>query len=155
MKNKIPKYHIFWQRWEDPFTQMKNQIEKQVRSNHIEQANSFNDDCDDMGQAGQMIHHNINAMPMMSTPMGLVPMPIPDIASFNFWVGHSNFYITKQIFDLLDKTSGVETLDYFSPYRFRIAIGRAFNENTVKNNIAKTITQHFINNAKKTNHIPT
>uniref|UniRef100_A0A6M3LF61 Uncharacterized protein n=1 Tax=viral metagenome TaxID=1070528 RepID=A0A6M3LF61_9ZZZZ len=154
MKKNIPKYHIFWQRWQDPFTQIKDQIEKQSRSQNINKAN-FSGSYEDEYESAQHIQSfPMISTPMMPTPMGLMPIPTPDISSFNFWIGHTNFNITKTIFDLLDKMPGIETLECSSPYRFRIAIGRAFNENIVKNNIAQMISRYFIANAKKTHNIP-
>jgi len=91
----------------------------------------------------------------MSTPMGLVPAPVPDIASFNFWVGHTNFIITNSIAKILDTTVGIEALDLFSPYRFRIAIGKAFNEESIKKNIATLIHKYLTAYEQTQNNIAT
>jgi hypothetical protein len=71
---------------------------------------------------------------LLMTPMGFVPMTEWNNPGkiFNFWIAHTNFRITEEIQDIIDKTDGVESLDVFSPYRWRIAIGHAFNSIDVK-----------------------
>lgn len=58
---------------------------------------------------------------------------------FNFWMGHTNFDISKKIAQIIERTDGVETLDIFTRYRFRISIGKAFNDSETMRNINKTI----------------
>jgi len=57
----------------------------------------------------------------------------------NIWLGHCNFYITKELAVELDKISGVEVLTVLSPYRFRIAIGKGFTTVKVKAIIEKKL----------------
>lgn len=59
---------------------------------------------------------------------------------FNFYIGHSNFYITRAIVEYLSKTEGIESLDILSPYRFRIAIGKLF----LPEEILSSIEEHLI-----------
>lgn len=64
--------------------------------------------------------------PQVITIAGIVPV------DFNFWVGHTNFKLTQHICETINDFDGIEMLDIFSPYRFRIAIGLAFDESLVK-----------------------
>lgn len=68
------------------------------------------------------------------TPFGILPLTdYNDLSKvFNFWVGHTNFYLSKKVITLLARTPGVETLDPMTPYRFRISIGKAFVSSEVK-----------------------
>lgn len=77
----------------------------------------------------------------LATPMGFIPLAEWSTPSkvFNFWVAHTNFRMTDEIQDLLDSAPGVETLDIFTPYRWRISIGKAFNGREVKDNIQKLL----------------
>lgn len=147
MKNKHPKYLILWQKWYDPITQMQNQVKSHIRTNNLNSANTEVEPS--------MLSIPVMSTPMMSTPMGLVPAPVPDIASFNFWVGHTNFIITNSIAKILDTTVGIEALDLFSPYRFRIAIGKAFNEESIKKNIATLIHKYLTAYEQTQNNIAT
>lgn len=75
--------------------------------------------------------------PFIQTPYGAVPykMFAPNKSNLNFWVGNTNFDIDEKFSTILENTKGVEIVDIFSPYKFRIAIGLAFKENVVKNRI--------------------
>jgi hypothetical protein len=77
--------------------------------------------------------------------MGIVPMNEHTASGriFNFWTGHTNFNITKNIFSIIDSTPGVECLDIFTRYRFRIAIGKAFNDSSVMKDIQETIYDYL------------
>jgi len=55
--------------------------------------------------------------------------------SFDCWMGHTNFNITKEIKDKLNRTEGVEILKICSRYRFFIGIGRMFDFTDVRKNI--------------------
>ena len=73
--------------------------------------------------------------------MGIIPVNDNTASGklFNFWVGHTNFDISKKIANIIEKTDGVETLDIFTRYRFRIAVGKAFDDSEIMRNINKTI----------------
>ena len=81
--------------------------------------------------------------------MGIIPINESTTSGkvFNFWVGHTNFNISKPIAEVIENAEGVETLDIFTRYRFRISVGKAFDDSTVMRNInTKVYTE--LNNAK-------
>ena len=65
---------------------------------------------------------------------------IPSGKIFNFWVGHTNFDITRNIQQVISSVTGVEILDVFTRYRFRIAVAKAFKDRNVMNDISKAIS---------------
>lgn len=65
------------------------------------------------------------------TPMGRFPK------DFRLWFGHTNFNLSKKRIKTIENVPGVESLDVFSPYRFRIGIGLAFDQTDVRLNIQK------------------
>ena len=75
------------------------------------------------------------------TPMGIIPVTEHTRAGsvFNFWTAHANFRMTKEIFKIIDDTDGVETFDVYTPYRWRVSIGKAFNSQEVKQKIAANL----------------
>jgi hypothetical protein len=77
--------------------------------------------------------------------MGIVPINDNTASGkiFNFWVGHTNFNVTKHIFRILENTDGVETLDVFTRYRFRIGIGKAFSDSVVMKDIQQSIYSYL------------
>jgi hypothetical protein len=78
---------------------------------------------------------------IIMTPMGIIPLHEKTACTkiFKFWVGHTNFNITNQIASLIEQTDGVEILDIFTRYRFRIAIGKAFKDREVMQQIQETL----------------
>jgi len=150
---KTPKYHIIWQKLEDPLTQLKNSLNLQSRiQNNLSDFDENQDGIDVQNMQNiQMMH----AVPMISTPMGIMPAPMSSMSTFNFWLVHTNFYITTNIWNIINTAPGVESLDIFSPYRFRMAIGQAFSTDAVKYNIAVKLTQYLKAYAKTQNDIPT
>jgi hypothetical protein len=67
------------------------------------------------------------------------------IASFDCWMGYTNFNITEDVKDKLDSTEGVEVLKVLSRYRFFVGVGRMFDFKDVRRKIEQTI----INKGKK------
>jgi|TARA_B100001094_G_scaffold252945_1_gene251146 hypothetical protein len=57
------------------------------------------------------------------------------LASFDCWVGHTNFDITPSIKDKLEKTTGIEVLKIQSRYRFFVGVGKMFDFKQVRKNI--------------------
>lgn len=79
---------------------------------------------------------------LLMTPMGFVPMTEWNNPGkvFNFWIAHTNFRMTEEIQNIIDTTDGVESLDVFSPYRWRIAIGQAFDSVEVKERVRQNLS---------------
>ena len=151
-----PKYHIIWQKWEDPLTKLKNNLNLKSRiQDNLSDFDENQDEADVQNVQNVQNMQMMHAIPMISTPMGVMPAPMSDMSTFNFWLGHTNFNITFNIWQILNTTPGVETLDIFSPYRFRMAIGQAFSTDVVKYNVAVKITQYLKSYAKAQNDIPT
>lgn len=65
--------------------------------------------------------------------------------SFDCWMGHTNFNLTKDIRDKLNRTEGVEVLKICSRYRFFIGVGRMFDFKDVR----KTIEDLFLGEGEK------
>ena len=82
---------------------------------------------------------------VMATPMGIIPITENTSSSkiFNFWMGHTNFSITHRVAEIIEEAEGVETLDVFTRYRFRIAIGKAFIDSSIMKNINDSVYEHL------------
>jgi hypothetical protein len=77
--------------------------------------------------------------------MGVIPINENTASNkiFNFWMGHTNFDITKDIVDTIEETSGVESLDIFTRYRFRISVGKAFDDSQIMRDINDRVYEHL------------
>lgn len=129
---------IIWQKWIDPFGE--DDLE-----DHIPNKEPFTDineqEIDTIDEEHTEKRKYIYGIKAIATPMGIVPINESTASSkiFNFWLGHTNFSITEKIARMIEQTDGVETLDIFTRYRFRIAVGKAFNDSDVMRDINKTI----------------
>lgn len=135
---------IKWEKWVDPF------------GTDMDEAKwtDYNDDITDLNDIASpeqedVPHHIVSSQPpvkVIASPLGLIPYNEHTASSkiFNFWLGHTNFNISTNIKDLIEKIDGVEILDIFTRYRFRIAIGKCFNDADVMNTINQNIYE-FLN----------
>lgn len=144
MNNSI----IVWQKWSDPFGEDDNILEDDSTDDNDNNDNKFlteehNHDTEQLPDK----HKKILGIKAIATPMGIIPMTENTASGkiFNFWLGHTNFDITKKIASIIEKTQGVETLDIFTRYRFRISVGKAFKDSDVMRDINKKIYQETEN----------
>lgn len=155
---------IIWQKWVDPFG--GDDLEQYLLSSIADQINDpdFEEELDEeLEEYNNIIEEeyeeeyeedNIREKVMktpirvMATPMGIIPMTENTASGkiFNFWVGHTNFDITKKIADMIEKTDGVETFDVFTRYRFRVGVGKAFSDSETMREINSKVYE-TLNNA--------
>lgn len=132
-------YQIVWEKWIDPFGE---DIEET-------QWGSYDDDDEDLDTLStqkEIFKNQTKPIKVISSPMGLIPYNEHTSSGkiFNFWVGHTNFNISKGVVDIVENCEGVEILDVFTRYRFRIAIAKCFNDNEVMIMIKNEIS-NFLN----------
>ena len=109
--------------------------EKQIIWQHVSSLNSTFpaideetlEDVDGLTQEDLNILKNerkkIEEMPKaILTPAGVVSLP-DDADPFDFWIGNTNFYLSKTLVDIISNSEGVEYFLPISPYRFKIAVG--------------------------------
>lgn len=129
---------IIWQKWADPFGESEDNNDHDIVDNEI------GDFLEEEIENNTAINLQ-KPIKVISTPMGIIPIN-DDTASgkiFNFWLGHTNFNITAKIAHLIESIDGVEALNIFTRYRFRIAIGKAFVDSVVMNNIQITVYEYL------------
>jgi hypothetical protein len=148
---------IIWQKWVDPFGEedIDNGIESLLNDNEDIEP-SFHEEDEDLDshedtlKPEQKIIKTLKKnIRVIATPMGIIPFTENTASGkiFNFWVGHTNFSITQNIASIIEETDGVEALDIFTRYRFRIAVGKAFNDSDVMRNINNQTYQWLEDNA--------
>jgi hypothetical protein len=125
---------IIWEKWVDPFGQDEEETKWTDYDNENDDIDEDYDDTLNLDSASSPINRSIK---VIQSPMGLIPYNEYTAPSklFNFWIGHTNFDITPTIIEILEKANGIEILDIFSRYRFRIAIGKCFNDADVMTDI--------------------
>jgi hypothetical protein len=109
---------IMWEQWKDPYC--------------IEEV----EESPEEWQEAPTPKNNYNGK-LLFTPLGVVPLTEESMPSkvFNFWTANTNFNITTKIAEMISKVDGVEVLTVFTRYRFRIGVGKAFDELDVRRSI--------------------
>lgn len=127
---------VMWEKWRDPF----GSDEEVVQNILSEEESEYDDDPSDIHEP----QHPQNIR-VMATPMGIIPVTEYTASGkiFNFWTGHTNFDITEKIATIIEKIEGVESLDVFTRYRFRISVGKAFSDSTVMRNITNKVYKYL------------
>ena len=129
---------VYWEKWIDAYEEHTEDIE-------IEE--------EEIGYEEEIFAEKLplmNHIKSIMTPFGIMPLTEQSLASqhFKFWVGHSNFKLTDNVYNIVGNTEGVETLDILTPYRFRIAIGKMF----VDRDVMSTVRTNLLEYIKDTNH---
>lgn len=126
---------IKWEKWIDPFDNIEEDTDISEDPVYID-----DDENVDQNLSPKFIAQN-KPVRVLATPMGIIPMNEYTASGkiFNFWVGHSNFNITHNVAKIIEETDGVESLDIFTRYRFRISIGKAFTDSIVMRDINSKI----------------
>jgi hypothetical protein len=133
---------IIWEKWIDPFGR---DVDETKWTDYNNTANDLNDLLPPYDELDENFdsHKRIlnNPIKVIASPLGLIPYNEHTASSkiFNFWLGHTNFNISNQIKDLIEQSEGIEILDIFTRYRFRIAIGKCFTDAVIMNNVNKKI----------------
>ena len=132
---------IVWQKWFDPLGEddldqmevMESATEPEFYTEEDEESAHMEDDSEE--------EFYKPPTKVIMTPMGIVPYTENTASNkiFNFWVGHTNFNLNLSICRLIEDTDGVETLDIFTRYRFRIGVGKLFDDKTVMRDINETV----------------
>ena len=153
------EYQIIWQKWLDPLGEDDlDHIHTDKNEQDFSLDNDIGDFYDDTNldneenETQDIQEENIQfykkATRVIMTPMGIIPYTENTASNkiFNFWVGHTNFDITRKVSDIIEKTEGVETFDVFTRYRFRVGVGKAFSDSEVMREINSKVYK-VLNNA--------
>ena len=139
------KKTILWQKWTNPF---EPPTDDAVSLNNIDvedfldrdEWGQYNNDenLEEQNDRQEITRTNTKAV---ITPMGIVPFNEHTACTktFKFWIGHTNFDISPKAKNIIENTQGVETLDIFTRYRFRISIGKAFQDRSVMQKVQNNL----------------
>lgn len=135
---------IIWQKWMDPFGEDDDNLILDTEPSFLDDENTISPETEEKLNK-DLKSIKSNSIRVMATPMGIIPVTENTASSkiFNFWVGHTNFNISRKIAQIIEDTNGVETLDVFTRYRFRIAIGKVFTDSNVMKNINDNVYEYL------------
>lgn len=136
---------IVWEKWIDPYLAEKPETElPDFLDARQDEDYSLYQEIEDGAEEAGITEHKEKTYAIAS-PLGIIPYNEYTASSkiFNFWIGHTNFDISDNVAFIIEKVRGVEILDIFTRYRFRIAIGKSFKDRNVMNDINQEILSHF------------
>lgn len=130
-----PQYKISWQRWLDPLKRLMDDYKKSKNKGH--------DEFDDFERSDLEDLHAYNG-PVAQTAHGIIPINESNLPStvFNLWRADINFNMTQNVELIINNVLGVEAYDLITPLRFRIAIGKLFDENDVKRRVTEAVLNY-------------
>lgn len=136
---------IVWQKWIDPYLEgIEDSIASGAEAEELEE--EYLEDEEEEVEEEYGAIDKLGKFRAIATPMGIIPINESTASGkiFNFWVGHTNFDITNALALIIEETAGVETLDIFTRYRFRIGIGKAFHDSKVMRDINSRVYDYLI-----------
>lgn len=145
MHEQIPVpsgYDVYWEKWIDAYTPEETEVvlldEESLEEDH---SISFEEELG-------VEFKKFKNIQTIFTPFGVLPLTEQSLASsyFKFWVGHTNFKITPKFHRIMSSVDGVESIDVFTPYRFRIGIAKLFKDRTVMSQIRKNLVDYIEDN---------
>ena len=147
MRHNMKKAQIIWQNWVDPYHQDDANIFMPEKQDYVaqtqEQLEAGSGDFSDPLDFDELEDEEEHGKPIRTLFGPFGPIPLTDYSSpskiFNLWVGHTNFTLTQQIVQEIENVPGVETLDVYTRYRFRIGFGHVFKDRNVMNRINEVV----------------
>jgi hypothetical protein len=128
---------------------MKINPEYEIAWEKLRLPNEANEDEDDEGYSEDEEPKFQSLANIMNPAM---QNPFYQLKSFNFWTGHTNFYLSKNIILIMSKAPGVESLEIVSPYRFHISIGHRFVQREVMAEFESLVTEYLLEHEKNIRH---
>jgi hypothetical protein len=141
---KKSSHKIGWQKYEDFLEKQLSSpilttIIQNVALQHLDAIIDSKDyDEGDMEDYKDDKSNNIKSSPILPITEQLMD-DVVMLSSFDCWIGHTNFDITHQIKESLNKVPGIELLKICSRYRFFIGVGKMFDFKNVRDDINKAI----------------
>ena len=141
--NDIPTpsgYDVYWEKWIDAFEEEEDSdIDIDEEMNNVEELFTNEENL----QEEQLLKSTSHIRSIV-TPFGILPLTEETKASnrFKLWVGHSNFKLTEDFYKVIGQQPGIEALDIFTPYRFRIAVGKMFVDRDIMTTLRDTMVSH-------------
>tara|TARA_Y100001963_G_C6464423_1_gene301637 strand:+ start:98 stop:529 length:432 start_codon:yes stop_codon:yes gene_type:complete len=134
---------IAWEKWRDPylFEEELSELQETLSQLNEEEDDMYQEFADELEDISESLMPSKN-MKILMTNFGVMPVTEGNSVSksFKFWTGHTNFDISDSVSKEIQSVDGVEALDIYTRYRFRIAIGKLFKDRDVMFQIQTKLT---------------
>jgi len=134
MSNKIG-----WQKYEDMIqNQLLSPFASLMISNQMMFQNGLEEEEEESFDVSEILDNEDKEVIVVPVPQDFHNQ-IDLITNYDCWVGHTNFDITEEIKDIINRTKGVEILKVHSRYRFFIGVAKMFDFKDVRHSIESTL----------------
>jgi len=130
------KLKIGWQKYEDILEQQMSSPLLSMMMEKIQDSYTEEEDEEENVYAQEEILEQQNLMIPISKQL-FEDMSM--LTNFDCWMGHTNFDITNETKNILNKIEGVEIMRICSRYRFFVGIGKMFDFKNVRSLIEKAL----------------
>lgn len=138
------KRKIGWQKYESLLEEQMNSPILSEVLNNLKSAYNLNSSRQTDDDEVEYEEEELEEVPEDNIMLPVTSQMLKDInllTTFDCWIGHTNFDITKDIHNMLDKISGIEALKVYSRYRFFVGIGKMFDFKNVRSEIENKLTK--------------
>lgn len=138
------KRKIGWQKYESLLEEQMNSPILSEVLNNLKSAYNLNSSRQTDDDEVEYEEEELEEVPEDNIMLPVTSQMLKDInllTTFDCWIGHTNFDITKDIHNTLDKISGIEALKVYSRYRFFVGIGKMFDFKNVRSEIENKLTK--------------
>jgi hypothetical protein len=145
---------IIWEPWRDPF----KAIVQSSKTNTDEDEDMFHEYNEAFHQDENIVSEaDKQTGPVLVGPMGIIPLNEHNVPSkiYNLWMIHTNFNISESVVNVLQNVPGIETLDVYSRYRARIAIGKLFKQSEVRTAVDDALCKEIVDTKMIGDSLPT
>lgn len=129
---------VYWEKWIDAYD---NEDIVMAENQYIE------DDLEFLDEDDMPLDNFKKPIQSILTPFGVLPITDKTLASsrFKFWVGHANFKLMHRHYPIIENCDGVEYVEIMTPYRFKIAIGKMFEDRSVMFQVKEALISSLSN----------
>ncbi len=132
------KRKFIWEKWHNPIEEELNSYKSFLSPEEADE------DIEEFDEEDMISHTVINKIPLNI----IVALQEQNrvLESFDFWILHTNFDVTEDVKEAIEKSPGVESLDILTRYRVRIGftISGAFNNSEVRQDIQRRLLKPVI-----------
>ena len=123
---------IAWEKWEDDI------VEERLRD--IPKTDTP-DEEDELSIEALEAAFSQEVPKVVSTALGIFEIYDRNKPSnkYDCWIGHTNFDITHEIKNIIERIDGVEVLKVLTRYRFFVGVAKMFDFKTVRDEIEKIL----------------
>lgn len=138
----MTNYKIGWQKYEDYLEKQMSSPLLEILTQLMATKARIQEEEEKEQELYSQYEENQEEQDDLSSMIPISPQLMEEISmlsSYECWIGHTNFDITHEIKNQLDKIEGVEILRILSRYRFFIGLGKLFEFKDVRQYIEENI----------------